>query len=64
MRRGRLTEEEAEEHLQKSVITRALGPEAAVEVDTRSYPARPGDIFLLCSDGLTRMVPETASARS
>jgi PPM family protein phosphatase len=58
VRRGRLTEEEAEEHPQKSVITRALGPEAAVEVDTRSYPARPGDIFLLCSDGLTGMVPE------
>jgi PPM family protein phosphatase len=58
VRRGRLTEEEAEEHPQKSVITRALGPEAAVEVDTRSYPSRPGDIFLLCSDGLTGMVPE------
>jgi serine/threonine protein phosphatase PrpC len=58
VRRGRLTEEEAEEHPQKSVITRALGPEAAVEVDTRSYPARPGDIFLLCSDGLTGMVSD------
>jgi serine/threonine protein phosphatase PrpC len=58
VRRGRLTEEEAEEHPQKSVITRALGPEAAVEVDTRTYPARPGDVFLLCSDGLTGMVPE------
>jgi PPM family protein phosphatase len=57
-RRGRLTEQEAEEHPQKSVITRALGPEAAVEVDTLTYPARPGDVFLLCSDGLTGMVPE------
>jgi serine/threonine protein phosphatase PrpC len=57
-RRGRLTEEEAEEHPQKSVITRALGPEAAVEVDTLTYPARPEDVFLLCSDGLTGMVPE------
>jgi PPM family protein phosphatase len=57
-RRGRITEEEAEEHPQKSVITRALGPEAAVEVDTLTYPARPGDVFLLCSDGLTGMVPE------
>jgi PPM family protein phosphatase len=57
-RRGRITEEEAEEHPQKSVITRALGPEAAVEVDTLTYPAKPGDVFLLCSDGLTGMVPE------
>ena len=57
-RRGRITEQEAEEHPQKSVITRALGPEAAVEVDTLTYPARPGDAFLLCSDGLTGMVPE------
>ena len=55
---GRITEQEAEEHPQKSVITRALGPEAAVEVDTLTYPARPGDVFLLCSDGLTGMVPE------
>jgi len=57
-RRGRITEQEAEDHPQKSVITRALGPEAAVEVDTLTYPARPGDAFLLCSDGLTGMVPE------
>jgi len=57
-RRGKLTEEEAEEHPQKSVITRALGPESRVEVDTVSVPARAGDVFLLCSDGLTGMVPE------
>jgi PPM family protein phosphatase len=57
-RRGRLTEQEAEDHPQKSVITRALGPEAAVEVDTLTYPARPGDVYMLCSDGLTGMVPE------
>jgi PPM family protein phosphatase len=40
------------------VITRALGPEGTVEVDTRSYSARDADIYLLCSDGLTTMVPE------
>jgi protein phosphatase len=57
-RRGKLTEEEAEEHPQRSVITRALGPEARVDVDTVSVPAQPGDVFLLCSDGLTGMVPE------
>ncbi|MDX6699014.1 MAG: family protein phosphatase [Solirubrobacteraceae bacterium] len=58
VRRGKLTEAEAEEHPQKSVITRALGPEAAVEVDRHTHLARDGDVFLLCSDGLTGMVPE------
>ena len=62
IRQGRLTPKEAVEHPQRSVITRALGPEGTVEVDTRSYPARPGDIYLLCSDGLTTMVPESELA--
>jgi PPM family protein phosphatase len=62
MRQGRLTPEEALEHPQRSVITRALGPEGSVEVDTRSYPARDGDVYLLCSDGLTTMVPEEGLA--
>jgi serine/threonine protein phosphatase PrpC len=56
--RGKLTEEQAESHPQRSVITRALGPEAHVQVDVDTYPARAGDVFLLCSDGLTGMVPE------
>ena len=58
VRRGKLTEQEAEEHPQRSVITRALGPEAAVDVDTWTFPAQAGDLFLLCSDGLTSMVGE------
>ncbi|HWJ50853.1 MAG TPA: Stp1/IreP family PP2C-type Ser/Thr phosphatase [Solirubrobacteraceae bacterium] len=58
MRQGRLTPEEAVEHPQRSVITRALGPEGMVEVDTRSFRARPGDVYLLCSDGLTTMITE------
>jgi PPM family protein phosphatase len=58
MRQGRLTPEEAVEHPQRSVITRALGPEGMVEVDTRSVRARPGDVYLLCSDGLTTMIGE------
>ncbi|HUA74876.1 MAG TPA: PP2C family serine/threonine-protein phosphatase, partial [Solirubrobacteraceae bacterium] len=58
LRQGRLTPEEAVDHPQRSVITRALGPEVAVEVDTRSYSARDGDVYLLCSDGLTTMVAE------
>jgi PPM family protein phosphatase len=56
--RGKLTEEQAEQHPQRSVITRALGPEPDVQVDVRVYQARAGDTFLLCSDGLTSMVPE------
>jgi serine/threonine protein phosphatase PrpC len=58
IRQGKLTPEEAEDHPQRSIITRALGPEPTVEVDTRSYRARPGDVYMLCSDGLTTMVPE------
>jgi protein phosphatase len=58
IRQGKLTPEEAEEHPQRSVITRALGPEASVEVDVRSFRGRPGDVYLLCSDGLTTMVGE------
>jgi protein phosphatase len=56
--RGKLTEEQAEQHPQRSVITRALGPEADVEVDIDIFPAKAGDLFLLCSDGLTSMVHE------
>jgi protein phosphatase len=63
-KKGRLTEEEALEHPQRSIITRALGPEPIVEVDTLSYRVRSGDVVLLCSDGLTSMIPEDAVART
>ena len=56
VRQGKLTPEQAEKHPQRSVITRALGPESDVEVDTFRIPARDGDIYLLCSDGLSGMV--------
>jgi PPM family protein phosphatase len=58
VRRGKLTEEQAAEHPQRSIITRALGIEADVEVDTWTYPARAGDVVLMCSDGLTSMISE------
>jgi serine/threonine protein phosphatase PrpC len=58
VRRGKLTEKQAAEHPQRSIITRALGPEPTVEVDTWTYPVKSGDVLLLCSDGLTSMVPE------
>ncbi len=62
IRQGKLTAEEAEEHPQRSIITRALGPEPDVQVDTRTAPARGGDLFLLCSDGLTGMIGEAGVA--
>ncbi len=58
--RGKLTEEQAETHPQRSVITRALGPEPSVQVDVFEYPAKAGDVFMVCSDGLTSMVREPA----
>jgi serine/threonine protein phosphatase PrpC len=56
VRRGELSPEEAEVHPQRSVITRALGTDPDVDVDAFPVEARAGDIFLLCSDGLTTMV--------
>jgi PPM family protein phosphatase len=56
VRRGELSPEEAETHPQRSVITRALGTDPDVDVDTFSIQAQAEDVFLLCSDGLTTMV--------
>jgi protein phosphatase len=55
---GRLTAQQAAEHPQRSIITRALGPEPSVEVDTMTYKGRENDVILLCSDGLTTMIAE------
>jgi PPM family protein phosphatase len=55
-RKGQLTAEQAEDHPQRSIITRALGPEPDVQVDLQTVPAAAGDVFLLCSDGLTTML--------
>jgi PPM family protein phosphatase len=63
VRQGKLTEEQAAEHPQRSIITRALGIEGDVEVDTWSYPMRAGDVVLLCSDGLTSMIGEEQIVR-
>jgi protein phosphatase len=56
VRRGELSPEEAEVHPQRSVITRALGTDPNVDVDAFPFETRAGDVFLLCSDGLTTMV--------
>jgi len=62
-RKGQLTDAQAEDHPQRSIITRALGPEPEVEVDVQTVPAQPGDVFLLCSDGLTTMLDDEHIAR-
>ena len=58
VRSGQLSAEAAENHPQRSIITRALGPESDVEVDAHTHTARAGDVFLLCSDGLTGMISD------
>ena len=56
VRRGELSPGEAEVHPQRSVITRALGTDPDVDVDTFAIEARSGDVYLICSDGLSSMV--------
>ncbi|HZQ16627.1 MAG TPA: Stp1/IreP family PP2C-type Ser/Thr phosphatase [Gaiellaceae bacterium] len=56
VRRGELSPSDAEIHPQRSVITRALGTDPDVDVDTFAVEGRAGDVFLLCSDGLSSMV--------
>jgi serine/threonine protein phosphatase PrpC len=58
VREGRLTPEEAQNHPQRAVITRALGVDAEVEVDTYRVDLKPGDRLLICSDGLTNMLSD------
>jgi PPM family protein phosphatase len=62
-RKGQLTDEQAEDHPQRSIITRALGPEPEVQVDLQTVPAQDGDVFLICSDGLTTMLDDEDIAR-
>jgi protein phosphatase len=62
VREGRLRPEEAAHHPQRAIITRALGVDPEVEVDTYEIDLRPGDRLLLCSDGLTNMVDDNAIA--
>jgi len=63
VRSGRLTEDEAAVHPHRSVITRALGTDADVEVDTLTLDVVPDDLLLLCSDGLSAMVRDDEIVR-
>ncbi len=58
LKSGKLSEEEAHVHPQRSVITRAVGTDPDVAVDAFTIEAEEGDIFLICSDGLTDMVED------
>jgi serine/threonine protein phosphatase PrpC len=59
LKSGKLSREEAETHPQRSVITRAVGTDPDVDVDAFTVEAGEGDVFLLCSDGLTDMVADS-----
>ena len=55
---GMITAEEARFSQNKNLVTRALGVDPAVETEIHDYPVQPGDIYLLCSDGLNDMVED------
>ncbi len=57
---GSLTPEEAQTHPKRNLLTRAVGVDAELLVDTGNFPIVAGDKFLLCSDGLTNMVDEAS----
>ena len=58
VRAGRMTPEQAANHPSKNVISRALGAEETVEVDLKTIEVEEGTSFLLCSDGITRHIPD------
>jgi protein phosphatase len=53
-----VTPEQAKLSMNKNLVTRALGVDPSVEAEIRDFETKPGDIYLLCSDGLSDMVPE------
>jgi PPM family protein phosphatase len=64
VREGRLTPEEAQNHPQRAIITRALGIDPDVQVDTYRIDLKPGDRLLICSDGLTNMLSDDTIAQT
>lgn len=58
VRAGRMTPEQAANHPSKNVISRALGAEASVEADMKTTEVDDGSAFLLCTDGITRHLPD------
>ena len=64
VRTGALAPEEAAQHPQRSVITRALGADWRIDIDVWTTPARTDDVILLCTDGLSGFVDDAAVART
>jgi len=64
IRRNQLSEEDIARFPYKNVILRALGVASSVQVDVRREEARPGDTFLVCTDGLSGMVPSAQIAET
>ena len=64
VREGRLTPEEAQNHPQRAIITRALGIDSDVAVDTYRIDLEPGDRLMICSDGLTNMLSDDTIAQT
>jgi protein phosphatase len=63
VRDGRITAEQAEAHPQRSIITRAIGVEAEIDVDVYTIEVSNGDRILICSDGLSDMLRDAEVAR-
>jgi protein phosphatase len=64
VRRGMITAAEAAKSSLQNILTRALGAEKEVQVDTADHPLLPGDVILLASDGLTKMVDDADVAKT
>jgi len=64
VREGRLSPEEAQNHPQRAIITRALGIDPDVQVDTYRVDLKPGDRLMICSDGLTNMLSDDTIAQT
>ena len=60
LEKGLISEEDAKNSPQKNLITRALGIDAIAEADVQEFRTRPGDLYLLCSDGLSDLVDDNA----
>ena len=63
VRRGELSAEAARTHPMKNVLTQAVGAMDDIQVDAGNFPVQGGDIFLLCTDGLTNMVDDATIAK-
>ncbi len=55
---GMISREDARHSMNKNLVTRALGVDPVVETEIHTYPVIPGDIYLMCSDGLSDMIPD------